>query len=548
MRSKQACRLTPTVDLTGVDCCAYCRVSTERQAGEAQTSLADQRATIEALAAKLGVAVGAWFTDAGASGATAEGRPQFSALLSSCEASARSRGSPGLILVLNDSRFGRFEDPEEATYWRVHLSRLGWRVRFCEGDELESGMARGVMRFIGSAQASEYRQNIKRNARRGAEGTARQGYWRTKPPYGYCRKVVFPAGRERLLPPGVPKAPDEKIALWPVEDEAAIVRELFLRFAGGGESLGSLAGWLQHRAPGRAWSRMTVHAVLRNPVYCGDVIGGRRRSDGSEAGETYGKRDAHPPLVERSVFAQVQDRLAANRRQTRAVRSEYLLTGLVICSHCGHAYTGGGLGGDSRLKKLGDARPHFYKCSGGTARMKLCPGKIGTVSRHLLERAVLDTISREVARKAVRERIVAEVDRALAKKGAAPAKDVTRVLAALAKKRDRLVSAVADGTVTSAEVAAQLTMIRAQIADAEAIRDRARFAEQGARISPKERDDLLQFVFDFPALVKQAKGPALRELVQPWLASATFDKETRYLTLGIRRVPALHLFNVPARG
>src|SRR5690348_17681845 len=106
------------------DTLGYCRVSTESQAREDKTSIADQRAAIERLAETLGrqLSDAAVFTDAGVSGADAEGRPAFMRLVAFCEANRRSARSPGYVLVLNDSRFGRFRDPEEAVVWRFRRS------------------------------------------------------------------------------------------------------------------------------------------------------------------------------------------------------------------------------------------------------------------------------------------------------------------------------------------------------------------------------------------------------------------------------------------
>src|SRR5207249_4484520 len=107
---------------------------TEDQATDRKTSLADQRAALAALASQLGRQLDQVFEDAGASGATAEGRRGFTSLVAFCCTHARSPRAPGTVLVLNDSRWGRFRDPEEATYWRVELRRHGWLVRFVEGD------------------------------------------------------------------------------------------------------------------------------------------------------------------------------------------------------------------------------------------------------------------------------------------------------------------------------------------------------------------------------------------------------------------------------
>src|SRR5687767_5077982 len=122
--TRRALRVATSVpDLSGIDCVGYLRVSTEKQAAEDRTSLADQRKAIIERARALGRTVGEWFVDDGFSGATVEGRPAFSALFAACEQHPRMKLTAGFVLCLNDSRFGRFDDPKEATYWHVHLKK-----------------------------------------------------------------------------------------------------------------------------------------------------------------------------------------------------------------------------------------------------------------------------------------------------------------------------------------------------------------------------------------------------------------------------------------
>src|SRR5262249_28412822 len=141
----------------------------------------------------------------------------------SCEASPRPANSPGYVVALNDSRWGRFANSEYATYWRVHLERSGWVLRFAEMDEIQDDAVRPILRAVAQSQASLYRKNLKANVLRGTRGQAEQGYWQAKAPFGYNRKVVYPPGRERVLANNVPKAGDEKIILTPNPDEAPIV-------------------------------------------------------------------------------------------------------------------------------------------------------------------------------------------------------------------------------------------------------------------------------------------------------------------------------------
>jgi DNA invertase Pin-like site-specific DNA recombinase len=542
-------------DLTGVDGIAYTRVSTERQAGEKQTSLTDQRTAILAMAARLGVTIRQWFDDAGASGGDAEGREQFMAMLASCEFAKRPSGTPGLILTLNDSRFGRFDDPEEAAYWRIRFSKVGWLVRFVENDESENPMVRTVMRAIGSAQASEYRQAIKANAKRGARGTAEQGFWAREAPYGYRRKVVYPPGRERVLERGALKAPDEKVRLFPQEEEGAVVRAIFTRYASGEHTLGTLARWLAHEVPHRAWPRRCVQAILKNETYLGDVVGGMRPNDGVR-GERYGKRDAHPALVSRELFAEVAARLAENRKRTSGTKGPYILSGLIECAQCHAPYVGGGIGGRVRPRpEIPDGVFWFYRCSSASNEppyRRECRGRVGTIARHKIDGAVIATLAAELRKPSMTRMIRVEVDRVLAAQQGVTGEGLDRVrteIGALERKRYRLVALIADETLTAGEAAPQLSAVRTELARLQQRETILRFEERRSVPDAALREQVLTLARDFPRVAAQLTGPALRELIRPWLAFATFDKETRQLTLGIRRLPAIGPFlptNPPA--
>lgn len=538
-----------------VRCIGYVRVSTERQAGEVQTSLADQERAILQRAKELGVEVGAWFRDEGASGASVEARPAFRQMLEACAASPRPLRDPGIILCLNDSRFGRFPDPDEAAYWRHHLRRLGWHVRFCEGDDVEDITFRAVIRSLGSAQASEYRRNIQRNARRGAKGAALQGFWTREAPFGYRRMVVYPPGAERVLEIGQLKAPNEKVRLVPHPEEAEIVRWMFEAYASGEHTLGSLTDELWRRAPVRKWSRQVVGKMLQNEVYLGHVIGGRRPADRYERmltpirppSEWYECRNAHPAIVSEELFQAVQERLARNRRMRRGVRTHYLLTGVLVCTYCGRHYHGGGLGG---APDRNGRRKHIYRCSGFEAGV--CPGRVGTVMRHLVDSAVVDVLARTLSRPQVQRMIAREIDRrieALAGQRAGESlASLQQSKRRLEDRRGRLISAIARGIVTEEEAAAELERIRAEIAAVDARMHEVRFGGRRAQAIFQERDRIIEMAANFREVARRLEGPALRELVLPWIAAATFDKARRELTLKIRRVPSFAASRLPGRG
>jgi DNA invertase Pin-like site-specific DNA recombinase len=526
--------------LDGIDCITYGRVSTEQQATEAQTSLADQDRAIEGLAAKLGAVIGARYRDEGASGATVEQRPDLMRLLADCAASPRKASRPGLVLVLNDSRWGRFPDPEESAYWRTHLRRLGWVVRFAENDDTDNLTVRSVMRAIVASQATQKREDVRANAKRGSRGTASLGYWATLEPYGYRRKVVFPLGRERILASGQRKAIDEKVMLEPDPTEAGVVREMFMRYAAGSDTLSTLVEWLRVEVPARKWTRAAVRYTLGNVAYVGDVVSGKTTAGhhertGAPEGEWVIRRDAHPPIVSRTLFAVVQDVLARNKKWTNRVRTDWLVSGLVLCP-CGRPLLASG-GHNSKSGSITRA----YRCASKTGVPSDRCEHRGTIKKEWLEQAVIGAVAAVVGAPAHRRRLAAHLDAALAAQRAAPEATLAQLDTEIAegvRSRDRLVQAVADGTLVGDEARARLDTVRRQLARLEARRDALVRDRANTRTLDAERDRLLALTMDFRTAVATLTGPALRELLRPWIARAVFDPSTRTLTLDIRHLPA----------
>ncbi len=99
---------------------AYLRVSTAAQA-ESGVGLDGQRNAIAAAAAAQGLTVGAWFEDAGRSGARADNRPGLQAALVEVEA-----GRLGGIITAKIDRLGRSSADVMGLVERAQ--RRGWRI------------------------------------------------------------------------------------------------------------------------------------------------------------------------------------------------------------------------------------------------------------------------------------------------------------------------------------------------------------------------------------------------------------------------------------
>lgn len=530
----------------------YLRVSTEEQAREDRSSLDQQREGIEALAGRLGCQVAQTFSDAGVSGGTAD-RPAFQALIAYCRAHPQEGKRPGYILVLNDSRWGRFTDPDDATYWRAAAKHLGWIVRFAEADDTENLTARGVLRAIYSAQATAYREQIKANAKRGAMGTAAQGYWQVEAPMGYRREASEPGHPSRVLEPGQRKADSERVRLTPgPDDEVGVVRWMFTAYAAGNLPLGKLADALELRYPSRRWSRSTVQQVLKNRTYLGEVIWGRRPHDKIERMERAVRDrsewiivpDAHPALIDPDLFELVQARLQENKKQLRHARVDYLLSGLLTCAHCGNPYIGSG----GPVGPEGDVdRYRFYRDRGTDRRYGACPGNPGLLSRRYIEPKVLQVIGRVIGQPETRKVIGDALDARLeAMRHVGPVDDSPARKTRLLAERERLVAALGAGVLTSEEATIRLDVIRREI---DAITTQAQVQRFGGKWADRlagERHRLLDLLADFPAAMARLAGAQRRDLLRPWLQSAVVDKIERVVTLEVSRVPALGLLCVAA--
>lgn len=532
-----------------LDTIGYVRVSKQEQASESKTSLQDQKEGITALAVRLEreLVASAVFEDR-ASGGDVHGRPGFKALVEFCRAHPRPKRSPGYALFLNHTRFGRFDDPDEHAYWRFELARHGWYVRFAENDESRDKTARHVMNSIGAAQATQYRDNLRENCRRGARGTAAQGYWQNEAPVGYRRLALAPGREPVVLDIGRPKAKDQKVRLTPDPGgEVRAVVEAFEVYADGLTSVGKLVPVMRRRVPRLKWSVASVNRMLRNVTYLGHVVWCRRPHDKHERAEQSVRpeaewvvtRDAHPPLVTQELFARVEARLARNRKHTRATVGGYPLSGMIRCASCGEPYVGAG--GPINYRDPSDRdRYRFYADRGSHPDRACCPGRTGTLQKRIIEPLVIAEVARVVADERVQALIGAEIDRYLKASREGSGDEITDLETAekrLLAARENLVAAIARGTLTADEADAEMKAVRVDLEAAQAGLRRARALSATPADGELERDRILALAADFAARASCASGPALRELIAPWIEDAVFDKETRELVLLIRPIP-----------
>lgn len=296
----------------------YLRMSAEHQ----RYSLDSQARAIAAYAASNGLEVIRSYVDAGISGLELEPRDGLKQLLTDVIGGAAPFQ---VVLVFDVSRWGRFQDPDEAAHYEFLCRASGVRVTYCaEAFANDTSLASTLMKHIKRAMAAEYLQELSAKVARAQRGVALQGFWRGgAAPYGFRRQMIrFDGVAGPVLDRGERKAiQGYRIKLVRGPDvEVQTVERIFRDYAQ--RKLRSVDIARQLNAEGvpgpgdRSWKPWTVRLMLRNEAYVGTFVLNQRRVV-MRKGATQ-PRDAWvrvpkacPRLVSDKLFAKAQARISA---------------------------------------------------------------------------------------------------------------------------------------------------------------------------------------------------------------------------------------------
>jgi DNA invertase Pin-like site-specific DNA recombinase len=305
----------------------YVRMSTDKQ----DTSIANQQAAIAAYAAAHNMLVLRSFADEGRSGLDIAGRPALTALLRHVET-----GTLGctVVLVLDVSRWGRFQDLDDSAFYEHLCTRNGVRVIYVGelfGDE--SGPLGALLKGLKRSMAAEYSRELSAKVFAGQARLIRAGFTMGGPaPYGLQRVLVDAQGRTRsVLKPGERKsiASDHvKLVLGP-RDEVRAVRWIFQQ-AAAAVRLPEIASRLNDRGVrtrhGGPWTTSTLRDMLADERYIGTATFGKNTSRAiPQAGAGHGivrVEHAFPAVVSPTLFHAVR---GAQRQYSTRLTDEELL-------------------------------------------------------------------------------------------------------------------------------------------------------------------------------------------------------------------------------
>lgn len=335
----------------------YTRVSTAMQIDG--YSLDAQKARMKAFADYNGYEIVGEYEDAGKSGKSIEGRLQFSQMMDDIKS---GKDGVSYVLVFKLSRFGRNAADVLSTI--QVMQDFGVNL-ICVEDGIDSSKDAGkLMISVLSAVTEIERENIRVQTMEGRIQKAREGKWNGGfAPYGY--KLV-------------------NGCLEINEEEAEAIRVIFEQYVNTNTGANGISKYLEDhgihkivRQNGKTplFDAALIRKILRNPVYCGKIAYGRRKTE-----KIHGTRNdyhlveqdnylltdgIHKPIVSEELWQSAQVKLLAQSKKYERVNGKdtkvHLLSGIVKCPVCG-----AGMYGNKSVKHKKDGTKYkdfyYYGC------------------------------------------------------------------------------------------------------------------------------------------------------------------------------------------
>ena len=336
-------------------CYIYTRVSTAMQVDG--YSLEAQKERLMKFAEFQEMEVVREYCDAGKSGKSITGRPEFQRMLQDV---SEERDGVAFILVFKLSRFGR--NAADVLNSLQFIQDYGVNL-ICVEDGIDSSKDSGKLTItVLSAVAEIERENILVQTMEGRKQKAREGKWNGgQAPFGYDL--------------------DSKNSTLVVnEEEAEIVRIIYDKFVHTDMGADAICNYLNQRGYTKKkvrghelnyFARGLIMKILDNPVYTGKIAYGKNVTE-----KVKGTRDEyrcvktddylladglHEAIVDEETWEAAREkrkRTGVKWNKTHSLEHEHILSGLLKCSVCG-----AGMAGTVRRrknKKSGEYKDDFY--------------------------------------------------------------------------------------------------------------------------------------------------------------------------------------------
>lgn len=531
---------------------AYCRCSTDMQ----EASIPEQKKSIEKYAQEHHLEIIKYFEDEGRSGRNAEERPAFMEMMEY----AKAHNDFKFILVYDVSRWGRFENPKEATYWEVLCEKTGKKIKYCtEGYVNDDSMGAFITKVVKDSEASEYSRKLSKTSFRGHRHYAELGYHvGGGKKYGYARLLLDENGKPvKVLVDGEHKATKtQRVRLVKGDsEEVRVVQRIYDMYVNGSYGIAKICGMLNGEGVpsprNKGWSKSTVWTILHDETYIGWIVWNRHvYKNLHEKEQNWVKykpetewviyKGAHEPLINEELFKAVQ----AKTRQAykggsyrlkingNGYHTPYLLSGLMKCIKCNGNYQGRAATHKAEKKTY---QTRYYIC--GNYSMKDNCKKLN-VSKDVAERRALEFIMKRLNDptwlKAIREKI--EKKAGAVKIESQGIESIDAELKDVQAQIDNLTNAVAKGY--DADIAGS------RIRDLKAKRDRLldMRAESGRKATAEigtagSVDKIMARLKNFNEEFKQAEIPARKALLSRFIYEIRVDPTEKKCYYYMKRIP-----------
>jgi DNA invertase Pin-like site-specific DNA recombinase len=286
-----------------------------------------QRQAIAAYALAHHIRIVSVYEDAGISGLTLRERPALIQLLLDVDKPKRKFTT---VLVYDVSRWGRFQDVDEAAFYEFACRRAGVDVVYvAEPFENDGSPATSVLKALKRAMAAEFSREMSRKVFLGHCLNVQRGFHSGGPPGYGLRRILLDADRRIKHSLGryeYKSVQTDRVIVAPAPDgEAALVRKIFEWYATETITGTAIARRLNDfgicNGFGRPWQGQNILNILRNEAYIGTNVYSRTTSKLTNPWERVPDQDwirvpgAFAPVVDKRIFTAVQQKMERGRRR-----------------------------------------------------------------------------------------------------------------------------------------------------------------------------------------------------------------------------------------
>lgn len=191
-----------------------------------------------------------------------------------------------MILVFDVSRWGRFQDPDQAAHYEYICREAGVSIRYCtEAFEADSSPASAIMKHVKRVMAAEFSRELAVKARAVQIANAQRGFKMGGTlPFGLRRLLIDEHGRAlQVLQPGELKhIESHRIVIVPGPPEELATVRLIYKWYGIDwlyvpEMVERLNSGRYPKPHNSDWSAGRVRLLLRHEIYRGTYVFNRTR-------------------------------------------------------------------------------------------------------------------------------------------------------------------------------------------------------------------------------------------------------------------------------